>query len=326
MFHAGNCQKRSLDHFRHAKRFPFGLTPKQAKTDDLSGGMYPHFSGPNFDCKAHETKPKAFENSFETATFQLLYSARLDDLGKKPRYKIRKSRSIKHSITCLLLPWRFQQQLCSDIGCLSWADWQSIRKRRGSTRQTSAIATRVALRSALSMFVAENTSPRAWQFASAPSGKPYVVNAPTTGVSTSYTRNLAAIAVASGLQVGLDIEDHEQAISPGMMSTYLAPRERESLARMPEGIRQSEFLKIWTVKEALIKLRGSSISEDITEIDICNCKVAKNLHITWKSSVIISRKISIHQYYKENIWLSIAIDLPDDNTIRDIGLNIYLAS
>ncbi len=75
-------------------------------------------------------------------------------------------------------------------------------------------------------------------------GKPYLAGGPF--VSVTHTEGLSAVAV-SPRPVGIDAEAKRE-ISAAL------------IARLTEGERREDFFRLWTAKEAYIKLRGDRLS------------------------------------------------------------------
>lgn len=76
-------------------------------------------------------------------------------------------------------------------------------------------------------------------------GKPYFAGGPEIGVT--HTKGLSAIAVGD-FAIGLDAERRREAPPPNIFAR-LTPAEREE-----------DFFRLWTAKEAYIKLRGGTLA------------------------------------------------------------------
>ena len=94
-------------------------------------------------------------------------------------------------------------------------------------------------------------------FAVTPAGKPYLPAAPEVRFSLSRWHGVALIAVAIGVDIGVDIErlrpvPEYQAIA----ERFFPPSEREALAATPAPEREREFFRRWTRIEARLKAEG----------------------------------------------------------------------
>jgi 4'-phosphopantetheinyl transferase len=111
-----------------------------------------------------------------------------------------------------------------------------------------------------------NISPREWRFDATPHGKPFLC-APRAGlsVSLSHTRGMAAVAIASGREIGVDVES---ALTPRnaqkVAERYFAPEEAALLRAQSDPVAQSEiFFAIWTLKEAVLKADGRGLARGL---------------------------------------------------------------
>ena len=123
------------------------------------------------------------------------------------------------------------------------------------------LQTRGMVRTILSGYT--GIAPADCAFQAAPGGRPSLAGrAAETGIdfNVSHTRRLIAIAVASGLSVGIDVEGIEQPWSEGLPNRFFAPDEAAALAELPPAVRQARFYEYWTVKEAYLKARGLGLA------------------------------------------------------------------
>jgi 4'-phosphopantetheinyl transferase len=77
----------------------------------------------------------------------------------------------------------------------------------------------------------------------------------------SHTAGFVAGAFARGCDLGIDVEraDHG-ADTDALARDHLAPSERDRLARMAPASRHAAFLRLWVLKEAIIKADGRGLS------------------------------------------------------------------
>jgi 4'-phosphopantetheinyl transferase len=87
--------------------------------------------------------------------------------------------------------------------------------------------------------------------------------------SVSHSASLAAIAVAAGRPVGLDVEERKPRVRvERLLDAILAPRERERFPRLPRDELHGAFIDLWCVKEACAKLDGRGLSLPLRTIDV----------------------------------------------------------
>ncbi len=132
------------------------------------------------------------------------------------------------------------------------------------------IAARRAMRAILSEYL--SVLPQEVAYSYAANGKPEL--APClreSGIkfNLSHSNELALIAVAQGLCVGVDLEfiDPELAIDE-MSSAFFSPREASMLRALPSERRREAFFKCWTRKEAYIKALGKGLSLSLDSFDV----------------------------------------------------------
>jgi 4'-phosphopantetheinyl transferase len=106
--------------------------------------------------------------------------------------------------------------------------------------------------------------PQAWRFVLGPHGKPEIdpaLGRPWLRFNLSHTRGAVSCAVLHERRIGVDIEALGR--DPRDMSVadrFFAPAEVAQLRAVSESAREEMFLRIWTLKEALIKAVGLGIS------------------------------------------------------------------
>jgi len=110
---------------------------------------------------------------------------------------------------------------------------------------------------------ARGIAPAQWRFGATPHGKPFV-HAPAVrfNISLSHTRGMAAVAIVSGRDVGVDVESFlrpRDALK--VAERFFAPEEAALVRRELDPLARSEvFFAIWTLKEAVLKADGSGLA------------------------------------------------------------------
>jgi 4'-phosphopantetheinyl transferase len=105
--------------------------------------------------------------------------------------------------------------------------------------------------------------PAALRFARAePGGRPLLATPGVAGCqfSLTHTRGLVGCVAARGFAVGIDAEAAERPVGPGLAEQALAAAELAWLGRQPEALRSAAFMRIWTLKEALLKAVGLGLA------------------------------------------------------------------
>ena len=103
-------------------------------------------------------------------------------------------------------------------------------------------------------------------------GKPFAVlggeMAPVS-FNVSHSGSHGLIAYAQEGWVGVDVEERTaRADLDGLMEAALSPVERDELASESELHRLHGFLRLWTIKEAIIKAVGLGVSINMTELEV----------------------------------------------------------
>ena len=110
--------------------------------------------------------------------------------------------------------------------------------------------------------------PAEWRFDTDQYGKPSIKRSgePSPSFSLSHTRGLVACAIASGMQVGVDVERVERNIATtDLAERYFSPDEAAALRHCHENARTRRFAELWTLKEAYIKAIGLGLSQVLAE-------------------------------------------------------------
>ena len=109
-----------------------------------------------------------------------------------------------------------------------------------------------ALRAVLATY-----TPAPLDFAYAEHGKPYLPALPDLRFNLSHSHDMALVAVARGIEIGVDVERFrpmQECMS--IAERFFPPMEAAELASMPPDGREVEFFRLWTRIEAKLKARG----------------------------------------------------------------------
>jgi 4'-phosphopantetheinyl transferase len=111
-------------------------------------------------------------------------------------------------------------------------------------------------------------APAEWRFSGKEGDRPEIaapLGSPRLRFSLSHTRSVVACAIATELDVGIDVEDLTRD-APLEVSERFALSERTALAALGPGAREDLFFAYWTLKEAYIKARGLGLAIPLDEM------------------------------------------------------------
>jgi 4'-phosphopantetheinyl transferase len=93
-------------------------------------------------------------------------------------------------------------------------------------------------------------------------GKPMLINAPfPLAFNITHSGDHCAIAVGYDVKVGVDIERPASRRSwPAIAARYFHPQEAARLQQLAPSQGEIDFYRLWTLKEAFFKARGTGIS------------------------------------------------------------------
>jgi 4'-phosphopantetheinyl transferase len=131
------------------------------------------------------------------------------------------------------------------------------------------VVCRAALRSILGARL--GVSPADVRFDYGEYGRPSLRGMERSGpyFNVSHSRDVGCIAVASGYDVGIDVEAVRQLNAlDQMIHRTLAPTEQRQIAALPASDRMRTFFRYWTLKEALLKVVGVGLQRPLREIEI----------------------------------------------------------
>lgn len=145
---------------------------------------------------------------------------------------------------------------------LSSSEHQKVARLRLARHRHQKAASYIALRSILARYL--SVSPKEIRFAYGEHGKPRLENLPeglSLSFNFSHSDGLACCAVASGVEVGVDVESVRAALRElDLAKRFFAPEEIEALEALPRLERRAMFYRYWTLKEAYIKAMGQGIA------------------------------------------------------------------
>lgn len=94
------------------------------------------------------------------------------------------------------------------------------------------------------------------ELAHADNGAPFLPAHQQLCISISHCRKAVAVAVSDGVAVGIDVESRRH-VSQGLIEKVCTAEEQEAIKCAADS--EMEFLRFWTRKEAVLKMRRTGI-------------------------------------------------------------------
>ncbi len=168
--------------------------------------------------------------------------------------------------------WRIHHrelEASTDIGAILAADEiQRARRIRDKTHAREFAASRAALRLILGELT--GSPPTSLSFATNPFGKLYLdAPAPPLEFNLSHASPWTLIAVIPDRSIGVDIEEYDFDLDPlETGSVVLTRQELLKLGSLHGPLRHRMFYRLWTAKEAVLKMLGAGFSMHPQQIDV----------------------------------------------------------
>ncbi|HEX3804120.1 MAG TPA: 4'-phosphopantetheinyl transferase superfamily protein [Solirubrobacteraceae bacterium] len=125
--------------------------------------------------------------------------------------------------------------------------------------------------------------PREFRIDHTDEGKPFLADHLDLWINVAHAGNVVAVVVSEDASVGVDVEQSaETRISPRTLAgRRFAPAEAEYLGTLPPEAVKDEFLRFWTVKEAVAKALGRSIFDALSGVVLEPQKGGLRLASVW---------------------------------------------
>jgi 4'-phosphopantetheinyl transferase len=131
------------------------------------------------------------------------------------------------------------------------------------------LAARTLLRHALSKAAGGQVAPKDWKYREGPFGKPAMApGLPTLEFNVSHSGSCVAVAISPSEPIGIDIECLAPDRRTGIVYEVLTESERDRLKKRSADEQWTEFVRIWTAKEACAKALGLGLSLDFQTIEV----------------------------------------------------------
>jgi 4'-phosphopantetheinyl transferase len=130
------------------------------------------------------------------------------------------------------------------------------------------VAAHALVRTALSSYAP--VAPEAWRIAPGPQGRPCLLDSPIDlHFSLSHSEGHAAVAVAMGRSIGIDLEEIDATVDVLGIAGRFFTRTEQSMLRGCSGMERPErFTTLWTIKEAVLKARGADLASGLTTVEV----------------------------------------------------------
>jgi 4'-phosphopantetheinyl transferase len=120
------------------------------------------------------------------------------------------------------------------------------------------LAAHIALRQILSRYL--EIDPAHIHFRSNEYGKPFVIDQ-AIEFSLSHSGDVILIAVTRDQRIGVDVEHIRSDFDyQPIVDRFFAADEKSLLFSLPQSIQAQQFFKMWTRKEAVLKMLGQGLS------------------------------------------------------------------
>jgi len=158
------------------------------------------------------------------------------------------------------------KQAISDLPLTAQDHIEFSRMRFAPARRRS-LRTRARLREALTASSGGVVSPLEWTFERDCNGKPYLPGTPDLHFSCSHSPAISVIAVCKQRPVGIDIAGGTTIRDLSLMDGFLSANERRGLAELPKEAVPTAIARLWSLKEAVVKMLGIGFSFDLSHLD-----------------------------------------------------------
>jgi 4'-phosphopantetheinyl transferase len=124
------------------------------------------------------------------------------------------------------------------------------------------LLTRVLVRTVLSGHAP--VAPAAWRFGQNAYGRPLIADPPPEAkalrFNVSHTEALVVLVLASGREVGIDVECTRRHAPLDVAQRFFSRAESAELLQLPPERQVARFWDLWTLKESYIKARGMGLA------------------------------------------------------------------
>ena len=133
--------------------------------------------------------------------------------------------------------------------------------------QTRSIVSRGFLRTILGWYL--SMDPASIEFSYGATGKPFLVIGHGLEFNVTHSDDLILYTFTCGRQVGIDVEHVSEL--PELHDTarrFFSPREQDLLTWLPAPDQKKTFFRLWTLREAYVKMWGDGLTDEMKNLDI----------------------------------------------------------
>lgn len=175
-------------------------------------------------------------------------------------------------VWCADVEARSATELAADLELLDSREHEQAQRFYFEADRRAYITAHALVRRALSATARDDFSrtiePRDWTYRTGSHGRPDVAgpaSAPPLRFNLSHCRGMVTCAVATALDIGIDIEDTRRNAPLEIADHYFAATEVAALRSLPAAEQPERFFVYWTLKESYIKARGLGLSLPLAE-------------------------------------------------------------
>ena len=175
---------------------------------------------------------------------------------------------------------------------LTAAELEEYTAFKSSTRKNEYVATRSLLRDMVSRLELdhEQFSLQKDSFGK-PSGR---YGNKTLNISIAHTAERVICAIAPEIELGVDIEPLGRSVPDRLRNRIINPEEVDL-------VRSAETIRLWTVKEALVKLHGTGLRTNLNE-----CTITDIENNQFSATFNNDKRAKICSFAHGNHWIAVA--------------------
>ena len=120
----------------------------------------------------------------------------------------------------------------------------------------------------LMIYAITGAPPSSLRFGKTAAGKPLLMPAGRPHFNISHCESMVACALSSNLEVGIDVEPLDRAAPLALADWYCSPAEQHWLAGLSPASRPRCFIRMWTLKEAVLKAAGCGLGHPLQDLSV----------------------------------------------------------
>jgi 4'-phosphopantetheinyl transferase len=209
-----------------------------------------------------------------------------------------------------------------DASLLSEAERQRAARFAFARDRWSYTAAHSLLRAMLAEF--HGLPPLAWRFRANDHGRPEVdpagaaPNPPRFNISHTHGLAVCALTVGNlpeGVEVGVDAECLDRSPNALALAEHcFSARETAWLRSLPESRRSAEFLRLWTLKEAVAKAVGLGLGLDFRTFD-CSVDPPEVSFAASSGETVMAWDLN-NWFVEPRHWVSLAVRRPPGTRVE----------